>query len=523
MGIRLHTRIGLVFTTALVTLVLVLMTMFWGYQTARHTHALITETHRPASDASRLLIAEAGRMFTAALLYPLDEVNRTQIEARFNSHRAGFQHWLGELGRYAETPEEAVLLERIIVHDKAFMASQNRIKALVEQGKVAKARELQFTEEGPEVAEVMAAADELFTLNRRRVEELNALSLRRFDLAEGISIGITLVGLMVAAVLWWITSRDIVAPLRSLMAGGEAIAHGRFVRVHHPHAPRTLELKALEDTFNAMSERVEAANTTLERQVEARTHELAEANAKLEALVSELKTLDTMKSNFLSVTSHELLTPINFITGFGSALEDELLGPLNPQQHEAVCKLLQGAERLTRMVRNTLEYNQVLSGTLEVHPEAVAVPEAVVDAVEMLEAAIAARDVHVETQWPEDLPAVEADPDRLRQVLYELLDNAIKFSPEGTTVVVAAASGPETVSLSVRDQGQGIPEEALKDLFRPFYQADFTLTRAHGGLGLGLAIARHLVLRMNGELAVDSTVGVGTTVRVVLPRAKALA
>jgi signal transduction histidine kinase len=344
--------------------------------------------------------------------------------------------------------------------------------------------------------------------------------------AEILAALIALGGAIGAGVLWRRASQDIVLPLQRLQSATAMIASEQLVEVTDPVFERTLEIAALKDAFNRMVRqlreiggRLREANTTLETQVAERTHALTEANARLEAMVAELETLDQLKSNFMAVMSHELLTPINFITGFGSSLEDGVMGALTTDQLDAVEKIMGGAERLTRMVRNTLDYTQLEAGKLAFLPEEIDLDDVLDATAERWHPRVAERSQRLELVMPPSLPPVWADPNRVEQVLDELLDNAFKFSADGARVQVTVGVATEYVSCEVADTGLGIPGEALGDIYKPFFQADSGSTRRHGGMGLGLAIAHELVRLMGGELVVRSRLGQGTTVRFTLPRA----
>jgi signal transduction histidine kinase len=220
---------------------------------------------------------------------------------------------------------------------------------------------------------------------------------------------------------------------------------------------------------------------------------------------------------FVAITSHELLTPIVFIVGFASTLEDGILGPLAPSQAEAVGKILAGAERLTRMVRNTLEYSYLEAGQLAIHPDQVDLAEIARNATEPRVEQAAESGVALDLALPAGAVPAWTDPDRTGQLLTELLDNALKFTPQGGRVRVAVRETPDGAVCEVSDTGPGIPPDALGRLAQPFYQLDSTMTRRHGGLGLGLALAYGLARLLKGRLEVRSAVGQGTTFRLVLP------
>lgn len=526
MVLKLQTRIGLLFATALVTLTLVLASTLSAFVVARQDYATITEIQAPSVEASRKMREQVDRIFADQLIYLLNPDERADLADRVAQDWAEFDRWYELTRDHADTPEEQRLMARIDAHRDAMLAVDQQVREAIQAGQLPEGHRLHRLEAPPHLDAMRRDTEAVHELNRAQVAALIRSSYDRFEQARNLSIAIALLGLAVAAVLWWLTARDIVAPLRALRDAAASLASGRFVTVHHDAAVRTQELLALERDFNRMSGRLKAAaealyatNANLEAQVAERTLELSTANHELQRLVAELQTLDKLKSDFMAVMSHELLTPINFIVGFGSALEDELLGPLNESQKAAIGKMLAGAERLTRMVRNTLEYTQLEAGKLAFNPAAFDYMALVHEAVEAMTPAAEAKHQTLEIEAPEAMPPVHADPDRARQALNELLDNAIKFSPDDRPIVVRVAiDGPMAVT-EVVDRGIGIAEEAMPNLFKPFYQADSGRTREHGGMGMGLAIGHYLIQQMGGQMTVISQPGVGTTVRFSLPLA----
>jgi signal transduction histidine kinase len=527
MVLKLKARVGLIFAAALTTLFLVLIVTTGAYQIARQDNVTITETHVPSIEASRRMIELAQDAFFGQVIYIDDPAYRAHSQPFRAQHIS--EWWQAyQVARASTTsPDERALLDRMAPKFNSFLAAGERLRAAVDAGRIAEARRIHKDESRPAFETLRADIVSLRDLNRAQIFALTADAYERFDQAEAIAIGIAALGTLVAGLLWWRASRDIVRPLRSLTEATAAMGAGRFVLSTDPHAASTVELAALQAGFNRMSRQLaevgaqlREANASLESQVAERTRELRQANARLEHLVAELQTLDQLKSDFLAVMSHELLTPINFITGFGSALEDELFGPLNAKQLETVKKMMAGADRLTRMVRNTLVYTQLQAGTLELGIEAPVDYAALLAAVaEEVEIELTPRRQTLVLVLPPAVPPVKVDPHRTRQVLLELLNNAAKFSPEGAHLRLTVTAEPDDVVTELADPGTGIPDEALPKLFLPFYQADSSRTRAHGGMGLGLAIAYQLVVRMGGTMLVSSALGQGTTIRFSLPRA----
>jgi signal transduction histidine kinase len=424
------------------------------------------------------------------------------------------------------TPEEVAIYTALGRHYGAFQHIHGRMRALAGQGRWEEARALNATES--------LQAELAFRQAGSRFLELNLAAADRAQLAEEtallrsevLAVSLALAGALLAGFLWRRAAREIVGPLEALRHGVAEVAAGRDVGPPHPAARKTAELAELEGEVHRMAGELaattaalRAANTGLEAEVDERTAALREANARLEGVVEELRSVDRLKSDFVAVTSHELLTPIAFIVGFASALEDGLMGPLVPEQADAVKKIQEGADRLTRMVRNTLEYSQAAAGDLSVHLEPVDLGEVVGVATEAVAARAAEAGLGLGVAIAPGLPAAWADPDRVGQVVGELLDNAIKFTPRGGRIHVVVRAAGEGLVCEVADTGPGIPPDAAERLYQPFYQADGSRTRAHGGLGLGLALSRHLARRMAGDLEVRSRAGQGATFRLRLTRA----
>ncbi|MNS34634.1 Non-motile and phage-resistance protein [compost metagenome] len=526
MVLRLPTRVGLVFAVALATLVAVLAVTLGTYQIARQEYRTVSEVHAPNVDAGRRMMQLAQDLFIEQTIYIDHPQDRPRVRQLMTRHEAEWEGLYATASRYAESEEERVVIGRIDDEFRTLVGAGRQVRQAIADGRTDAARQLLRDVARPTFWQLRTDAERFHEINRDQIAALTAGSLERFERAGWLAIAAALIGTVAAAVLWWSASVAIVRPLRTLTEAMSALEDQRFIEAHDPHAAQTVELAALQAGFNRMSNQLADAkrqlidsNANLEAQVAARTTQLQEANRQLEALVAELRTLDKLKSQFMSVMSHELLTPINFIVGFGSALEDELMGPLNDGQLDAVQKMMVGADRLTRMVRNTLEYTQLESGTLAMWPQAVDYHEVVEDAVCALEPVMAAKDQHLTITWPDEPPILHADPDRVRQILIELLDNASKFSPDGAEIQLSISdAGRDMVTTEVRDHGVGIPEEALSKLFMPFYQVDSSSTRAHGGMGLGLAISHHLAARMGGSMLVSSSSEHGTTLRFTLPR-----
>jgi two-component system phosphate regulon sensor histidine kinase PhoR len=232
--------------------------------------------------------------------------------------------------------------------------------------------------------------------------------------------------------------------------------------------------------------------------------------------VTELRRLERVRSEFVANVSHELRTPLTCIKGY---LETLLDGALDDPAHARRFLEVAGthAARLDRLIDDLLELSNIESGRVRLVPVRLELGDVVTGVAAMFERRIAQNHQTLEGAVPPGL-AVRADRDRLVQILVNLVDNAVKFTPEGGRVRIEAGPGPPgRVEVRVRDTGVGIPSTDLPRITERFYRVDRTRSRELGGTGLGLAIVKHLVQAHGGELRIDSTLGRGTTVSFTLP------
>jgi signal transduction histidine kinase len=237
--------------------------------------------------------------------------------------------------------------------------------------------------------------------------------------------------------------------------------------------------------------------------------------AELETVISERATLERLKDGFLGVVSHELRTPLTSIRGALGLLTGGLLGPVPPERQRMLEIATLGAERLARLVDDLLDVERLESGhvTLDLQP---------CDATSLMEQALATVQVQAaQAGVALELEAVDAallaDPDRVIQVLTNLLNNAVKVSPRGGKVRLRATRVPEGLCFEVRDQGRGIPPDKLELVFDRFQQLDASDAREKGGAGLGLAICRGLVAQHGGRIWAENAPDQGAVFRFVLP------
>jgi PAS domain S-box-containing protein len=225
-----------------------------------------------------------------------------------------------------------------------------------------------------------------------------------------------------------------------------------------------------------------------------------------------------LKDEFLATLSHELRTPLNAILGWVQIVQADKPGP--ERLRKAIDIIGRNAQLQAQLTEDILDVSRIISGKLEIDRVPVSVRQLVEATVTGVLPAAQDRGVTVITQMPEEVPALDGDPRRLQQVLGNVLSNAVKFTPSGGRVTLTARVDGPRISLSVADTGIGIAPDFLPHVFDRFRQADSQTTRRHGGLGLGLAIARYFVEQHGGEIRADSPgVGGGTTITIHLPLA----
>lgn len=233
--------------------------------------------------------------------------------------------------------------------------------------------------------------------------------------------------------------------------------------------------------------------------------------------VTDFVELDRMKSNFISIVSHELKTPLTSIKGFVRLLDAERVGPINEKQRHYLEIVARQTESLTKLINDLLDLSRIEAGIIEVKREAVDLREVVADVLAQLDNLAQEKEISVRTDLPPNLPAVCGDADRLGQVFMNLIHNAIKFTPPGGEVIVRASEQGDYCLVKVSDTGIGISQQDLPKIFNKFYQVDSSTTRQQSGTGLGLSISRELVQAHGGRMWVDSRRGKGTTFSFVLP------
>ena len=225
------------------------------------------------------------------------------------------------------------------------------------------------------------------------------------------------------------------------------------------------------------------------------------------------------KSEFLASMSHELRTPLNAIGGYAELLAMGIRGPLNAEQAQDIARIRRSQQHLLTLIQDVLNFAKVDAGQTEYHITAVPVDEALRDTESMIAPQVLAKGLHYSYKGVGKTTAVLADPEKMQQIVLNLLTNAVKFTESGGTITLSSELSGKCVEIRIADTGPGISPEKLKRIFDPFVQAERRLNQPVQGVGLGLAISQDLARAMDGQVTVESVVGEGSTFTLSLPRA----
>jgi two-component system sensor histidine kinase ChiS len=315
------------------------------------------------------------------------------------------------------------------------------------------------------------------------------------------TILLCIAALIVATVIGIFTSRWIVRPILRLNASAKALALGKWEHLEVSGASeRSDELGELARSFNTMAGQLQESFATLERQNEA------------------LERLNNLKDEFLANTSHELRTPLNGMIGIAESMMDGAIGQVSELQRKNLLLIVQSGHRLATLVNDILDFSKLRHKTIELQFQAVGLREIVEVVLTLSQPLISNKDLQLVNAIPSDLPPGQADENRLQQILYNLVGNAIKFTEKGSVEISATVvHGNEQLTITVSDTGIGIPEDKLDQIFESFEQGDGSTAREYGGTGLGLAVTKKLVELHGGSIRVESTVGVGSRFTFTLP------
>jgi len=347
------------------------------------------------------------------------------------------------------------------------------------------------------------------------LEEPLDAALANVEKLKRYSAVLLAVGLVVGAVIIaWVSNR-ITGPIRELHQGVKLIGSGNLdYRVNIDTGD---EIEWLGGEFNKMAGELKVFYATLEQKVKEKTVELEDSNSQLEQANRSLVKANKAKDEFLHVMSHELRTPLNVLLGYSQLVKDRLLGTINQEQDNALDKVIGGGKELMNLISEILSVTGIEAGKVTAEMFQIQMGELLDDLKSHYDIPL---DKKLTFKWdyPSEPRIIKTDGDKLKHILQSLINNAVKFTYEGS-ITISARYFPETkvAEFKVADTGIGIEQEMLPSIFQRFHQLDGSDTRNHDGLGLGLYIVKKYVEILRGQIQVSSELGKGSVFAVTIP------
>jgi predicted ATPase/signal transduction histidine kinase len=298
--------------------------------------------------------------------------------------------------------------------------------------------------------------------------------------------------------------------------------------LEHRHAPDIFTENSKQViAFLCTQAAIALENANLYQKSQQAQLEVNLTNERLELTVAELQQATRLKDEFLATMSHELRTPLNAILGMSEALQEEIFGTINARQLNAISTIEQSGEHLLSLINDILDVSKIAAGKLELNITQVSLPELCKSSLMLVKQQAFDKQIRIDTHLPIDLEPISIDERRMRQVLINLLNNAVKFTPTGGTVTLSVRIEPIEISaqtagyaicFAISDTGIGIASADLTKLFQPFIQIDSSLSRKYEGTGLGLVLVKQIVELHGGDVIIDSEVGRGSCFTAIIPQ-----
>jgi signal transduction histidine kinase/DNA-binding response OmpR family regulator len=343
-----------------------------------------------------------------------------------------------------------------------------------------------------------------------------------------VTLGITILAIIITMIAVTFQLRRVTRPIIELVGATKSIASGDLsteIAVTTEDEVGLLassfnqmarDLRRTNDEKDGYARDLKNLNVELEDKVKERTQELEVANEELQKANIKIREADRLKSEFLANMSHELRTPMNAIIGFTRLVHRKTSDLLPAKQRENLEKVEMSANQLLNLINDILDLSKIEAGKMTVSIMPVHLAPLVDACFATVEPMVKKETVRLVKDVPPEFPELTTDQDKLKQIIINLLSNALKFTEQGE-VKLSVAPEDSKVKITVSDTGIGMPPEALKYIFDEFRQVDGSSTRKHGGTGLGLSITKKLVDLLGGTLDVSSVVNEGSTFTILLP------
>ncbi|KAB2879699.1 hypothetical protein F9K33_08450 [bacterium] len=282
------------------------------------------------------------------------------------------------------------------------------------------------------------------------------------------------------------------------------------------HKILTEQLGAAYLQLQSLTSELERSNKELEEKIADRTEELRKSNVALREAVKKAQEADSLKSEFIANVSHELRTPLNSIIGFSKVLMSGIDGDITDTQRVDLSAIYNSGRHLLEIINSILELSKIEAGKMELHSTTFDLVPIVHEIVTASQTLVMGKKIKIESKIEGTIPVIEADVTKIRQIIFNLISNAAKFTEEGF-ITVRLRADKSRVAVSVIDTGIGIDKDHIDAVFERFRQVDGSTTRKAGGTGLGLSIAKKFVEMHGGEMRVDSKLGKGSVFTMILP------
>jgi signal transduction histidine kinase len=386
--------------------------------------------------------------------------------------------------------DEVELLERVRKDYEQFIQVVSRVVELIRAGRVAAGRELQMARAGPLADRLERLTNEL--VNKAEADMVASIEANQsaYLTSRGVVLAFAVGSIALALLLGYAISWSVIQPVQRMNEGLSQIASGDFSQ--RVVVPNRDELGVLAGNLNRMS-------------------------LELGRLYRELETASRHKSEFLANMSHELRTPLNAIIGFSEVLQERMFGELNPKQAEYIGDIIASGRHLLSLINDILDLSKIEAGRMELQLARFSLPAALENALTLVRERASRQGVALQLEVDDRLGDFAGDERKIKQVLLNLLANAVKFTPEGGRVSLLAVPADGAVEVAVRDTGIGIAPEDQEAIFEEFRQASGDTSGKREGTGLGLALARKFVELHGGKIRVKSEVGQGSTFTFTLP------
>jgi len=425
---------------------------------------------------------------TSALLSPeermLESALRQLHQFRYDLERLQFV-----------TRDEVELFKKISKEHEQLIQVITNVLELTREHKFTRAKELRLSKTGPLADSLERLTNEMVNRAEADMEAKVDESNRAYLTSRWVVIGFAAGSIGLAILLGYAVSSSLMGPVTLMNTQLKQIASGDFSK--RVEVPNRDELGTLADNLNRM-------------------------NNELRGLYQQIEAASRHKSDFLASMSHELRTPLNAIIGYSEMLAEEAGEQGRINFVPDLQKIRASGKHLLALINDILDLSKIEAGKIELSPETFDIAGLIEEVASTVQPMIDKNANILTINIADDLGIMYADITRVRQILFNLLSNACKFTEKGTITLDAVrekTEGNERLSLSVRDTGIGMTGEQMAKLFQPFSQADIQTARKYGGTGLGLAITRQFCEIMGGEIKVTSRYGAGTTFTVRLPLA----